>query len=335
MNWRLFAKTRRLQSSRQQFRPVLHRLEDRTVPTAYSFALDPTQSALTLSATIMTPLGNGTLQEQAPGSLTTSYEGNITADVDLGGQTITFLQDPNGNDSYADINGNWEPGRGGTPGTSDLADYGGQGMISIASAKVAVRDITAAMTSDPTALNSDGTFASNQTMVITGGSADYSYHIPIFGDGGGNFDLTGQSSQQDPSTAAGTLVISGTVYTLVLPVNVTITRTFHSPIGDLTAVLNVQGALVGSVDTGMVASGHSHFAALGVALPTASSGSTQALLTPSSAGANADAVAVAPATQPDSTGLSVPVTQPAVSMTHHATIDSLAADLFNDVGAPF
>jgi hypothetical protein len=71
------------------FRPRVERLEDRTVLSPVTFTVDPANSQLTLSGDV----GGSQIQEQGPGSLTTSATGSFDTDVDLAGQTITFIDD--------------------------------------------------------------------------------------------------------------------------------------------------------------------------------------------------------------------------------------------------
>jgi hypothetical protein len=271
MNWKLFSKVRRSPTvQRFRFRPNLVGLEDRTLLSVVSFAIDPTQSTLTLSATFQTPLGNTTLQQQGPGSLSTSYEGQLTADVEVdpvNGNTITFMQDPNQNDSFADISGSWAPLPGGGAGNAP-ANYGGQGSISFVSAQTALRNLTAYMDSggNPMGMyaNGDGSFgfSSTQNLIISGGGADYRYSAGIFGSGGGNLDLTNQTAQNQGADAYFLPDDADGIYIMVTPVHVEYTRTFSTPVGDVTAHLVIDGSLTSyGPEPSMVARGGSVHAA--------------------------------------------------------------------------
>jgi hypothetical protein len=249
MTWQFVSKMRRSQSTapsaqRFRFRPKVDRLEERTLLTIYNFALDPTQSAMTLSGTIQTPIGNGPLQEQAAGSLTTAYEG--TVEVDLSNPNITVI--PDGTNVVADISGNWQPAQGGGSG-SDPANYGGKGTISFVSALAAVRSFSATAASGPEQLTGDDgqgdvSFSSDQTLTIITGNVDYSYSAGIFGSGHGSQDASGYSAQNQATDGTITYDQVSTA-TLVAPVYVNYVVTFHTSLGDVTANLIIQGQLVG------------------------------------------------------------------------------------------
>src|SRR4030095_5317282 len=96
-----------------------------------TFTIDPTQSSISLSGTVV-----GTaIKEQAPGSLTTSFSGSVTAE--LTDSTITFL---NTGLVIANNNGEWEPKANAAAG-KEAANYGAAAQIAGASASAAARNI--------------------------------------------------------------------------------------------------------------------------------------------------------------------------------------------------
>jgi hypothetical protein len=248
MNWKLFTRSSRSHknkrpSQRVKFRPKLDALEDRTLLTVYSFVVDPTQSALTLSGSI-----NGSpIQEQGPGSLVTTYEGVIDADVADDLSTIQFLND--GAAATADISGAWRPRRGGSAGSDD-ANYGGHVHTTFfgigVDADAAVRDLVAAGASDPLPVSpNDGTFPATLSLSIAAGSADYRYDAGIFGSMGGNTSVAGQSA--DNQTSDSGVLSPGDPCALAasIPISITLRTTVSTPLGDIPVVLNIDGSIVG------------------------------------------------------------------------------------------
>jgi len=99
----------------------------KAIGEAITFTVDPTESSLTISASLNAPLvGNVPLVEQAPGSLTTVYGGTVEADVT--GTTVEFV---GGSSIVASNSGVWAPGLGGTNEINAPANYGGHGSDSV------------------------------------------------------------------------------------------------------------------------------------------------------------------------------------------------------------
>ena len=325
-------------ASARYLRPRLHQLEDRTLPSVVNFTIDPSQSSLAVSGTVMTSIGNGDLREQGPGSLVTTYEGTIAADVDTDNGLITFLSDSSA--AVADISGTWEPNVGGGSGSAP-ANYGAQTTISFASAKAAIRNLVTSASSDPLALNPSDTgytFPSNQNLLITQGDLDYTYSASFFGSGHGTVSAAGQSAQNQ--AADGQLQVLDTQYALTAPVNVTIVQVIPTSIGNITVTLHIQGSITGYGDIPMVAGNlksdsaslitapqHSGTAADGQNSLPASSGTESA---PSSLASNGLA-AVPEAVQSDAAGTAAVPTHPALAPSP-AAVDALAAELFGEVG---
>lgn len=178
-----------------------------------SFTVDSTQSVLTVSASLTTPLGTIQLQPQGPGSLTTTYEGTVKADV-----TAASIEFVGGSAVRGQNNGDWEPGLGGAAGTA-LANYGGQADNSLLSAKAAMREILVDLQSGPLTITA-GTFPaealvfgfpSNATSVL-----DYSYDS-IAGSDSGSYNLTSYSTNSIGAT--GSLARMGNELVLTIPVH--------------------------------------------------------------------------------------------------------------------
>jgi hypothetical protein len=123
------------------------------------------------------------LDEQSPGSLTTTYEGTLTADVDLNALTIMFMDD--GTDLIADNSGDWTPQVGGDIGTAP-GNYGDQfnfpdiNYSAIRGLVVSVVDIAVnSMTQ-----NADGSYAIPATQYLTFNTGSLDYNTTVgFGQG--------------------------------------------------------------------------------------------------------------------------------------------------------
>jgi hypothetical protein len=315
-----------------RFRPKLDGLEDRTLLTVHVFTLDPTQSSLTLSGTIETSLGNGTLMQQGPGSLTTTYEGTVAVDVGRFASSIAFL----GSNSsvVADNSGSWQPLPGGGSGSAP-ANYGGQTSISFASALAAVRSltVTASTNAEPMTPDSSGTgydFTSDQTLSIVTGNLDYHYSAGIFGSGGGTTSVAGYSAQNQASH--GYIFGDGvSQLTLQAPIAVTYTATFSTPIGNVTATLHINGQIVGHSTFPSVVGGFGiGDASLGTALPLAKGGTGLVSLatTNDTLSSSTDGLAGTPARLSDSTGMHAFLSNP-TAVDSLAISDGLAVELFS------
>ena len=168
---------------------------------AFVFTIDPSMSSLTLSGTVP----GGSLQEQGPGSLVTTYSGTI--DADYTGSTIQF------NSAAADaaINGTWQPLPGGGAGSAP-ADYGAtQSTFSVFGAG---RNIVFNITSGVIAVSSGNFDASQLTISATTGDLDYRYS-----GGSGSTDLSGLFGSN--AATAGNISIVGGTATLTVPVQIT------------------------------------------------------------------------------------------------------------------
>jgi hypothetical protein len=205
-----------------------------------SFTIDQAQSALTISATF----SGISIQPQGPGSLTTSYTGNIEADVT--DSTVAFV-----GLSVIDAvtNGTWEPGPGGTNAAAP-ADYGGQIANFLVNGKAAVRDVVLDVTSDVLPV-SGVTFPAQGVQfnfVPTGTSAiDYTYSITLGSSGTGSQALIGSSTNSISTNA--TLVVQGSETVLTIPVDISGSVTVLAP-NDLQ--YRFRGKLVGRASSASV-----------------------------------------------------------------------------------
>jgi hypothetical protein len=185
------------------------------------FTIDPTRSSLTLSGSIL----GGTVTQQGPGSLTTSYSGTIQ----FPGQSLITAQ----------TNGIWQPLAGGGAGSAP-ADYGGTATITLATADAAFRSILLDVTSPPIAVVSGQfnpgsltfLFPSNATSAI-----DYRYSGTF--SGSGTKAATGNATNNILSLA--TITTAGTTQTITFGVNAQFKFTLLSS-GD--TIVNIAGQIV-------------------------------------------------------------------------------------------
>jgi hypothetical protein len=171
------------------------------------FTIDQSQSQVSAAGKV----AGSTFSAQAAGSLTTSYSGNINADVS--GSTIQFT---GGSAIAAQNSGDWKPAAGGGSGSAS-ADYGAKATYeSILAVYVALRNIVLDLNSPSLAVtggNFDGSslifsFATNTAAL------DYNYSI-----GSGSQALDGYSTNTLVSGA--TVSINGNVQTLTIPIDTT------------------------------------------------------------------------------------------------------------------
>ncbi|HYE30119.1 MAG TPA: hypothetical protein VEH27_01705 [Methylomirabilota bacterium] len=182
-----------------------------------TFQIDPARSSITMSGT----LAGFTIQEQAPGSLQTRFEGPIQANV-----TPTSITFPGGSVVDAQTNGSWQPLPGGMNGR-DWADYGAQATIPLGgTARGAVRNIVLDVTSGTIPI-SNGSFDA-QSMVFsfpTNGTATLDYNASIFGLG--SEPLSGTSTNK--TATRGTITEVNGKRTLTLAIDTTFSFAVMNP----------------------------------------------------------------------------------------------------------
>lgn len=220
------------------------RLEDRVTPALINFALDVNSSTLTLGGSI----DGAAITEQATGSLTTKYAGNVQVDVDFAANTIQAIS--LGSTATAQNNGNRSPGIGGVSGNAP-ANYGGKFAAVIViptSVNIAIRG--AVVTMDSTALPLSGagatkTFPSQQSFTVTAGTIDYrdTLFINVVN---GTESLIGAVAT-NAAVANGQFTDSGNGnYSLTGPIDITISDTINGPTGLIPAIITLKGSLSGS-----------------------------------------------------------------------------------------
>jgi hypothetical protein len=178
---------------------------DQVYGAPVTFEIDSARSRITVSGSV---IGN-TLQEQAPGSLTTSFSGLIKAE--LGESSLQFTGQ---SQLDAQTNGVWEPMPGGQAGTA-AADYGALANTFLGEAKGAFRNLVLDMTSALLALR-NGSFDSAALVFAfpEDTSAAFDYTTGFLGSG--TRQLSGLSTNRIVNGA--TLVSTGGVQTLTIKI---------------------------------------------------------------------------------------------------------------------
>lgn len=185
----------------------------RAVPISFTF--DSSLSSITLDGSF----SGIPLQEQGPGSKTTSYSGTILVDVDnpLAPTTIQLL----GSSAVAAISGQWLPQAGGGPAAGDpgVAQDANYGLFlnagALGNAWGAVRNLVFDVTSgvEPVVL---GLFASTQTLTITTGQ--FAVNAPALFGGPSEDDLATDTltNAATPSSYS----VAGPLATLTIPISI-------------------------------------------------------------------------------------------------------------------
>jgi len=192
------------------------------------FTIDPTRSQLTLSGKI----AGDTVTTQGTGSLTTTYSGNINANVSS--STIQFT---GSSTITAKTNGVWQPAVGGGSGSA-AADYGAQATVEfVGTAYGALRNLVFDVTSP--SLTMTGTNFDSSALVFSftpssNSSLDYNAVLEH-----GTLALAGYSTNTIANE--GSLSTNGGVKQLVIQINTQFTFTLLSA-GD--TVLDLTGQIV-------------------------------------------------------------------------------------------
>ncbi|NOY41230.1 MAG: PEP-CTERM sorting domain-containing protein [Planctomycetes bacterium] len=209
-----------------------------------TLTIDPT-SSLSLSGDIL----GFSLDPQGAGSLTTTYGGTVTIDVD--DPTAPTAIDFVGSMLVADNSGNWLPAVGGgpspgNPGTAAPANYGGfigSGFFLAGDVYAALRDLEFDITTlgGPLTVTA-GSFPSTQTLTIAAGTGDFNIEGGVLaGPDASSDDLTGEVVLNQ-AVANGTFSRVGSVVTLTIPVNVDI------DVNDGDGTLNIAGTVTATAD---------------------------------------------------------------------------------------
>ncbi len=181
-----------------------------------TFQVDPTASSLTVSGTA----AGQPIQQQGPGSLTTTYTGPLL--LQLSPDAISF---PGGSSVTANNSGNWQPLPGGAAGAAP-ANYGARVVIlfqnNLAAVRDAVFDGTTAAPFELTGSGNNRGFSSDVTFTATSGQVDYNSLLA----GNGSDPLAGSTATNQAGTPGSLLIGAGTAgfasATLQLPVSFTI-----------------------------------------------------------------------------------------------------------------
>jgi hypothetical protein len=125
------------------------------------YTLVPSESRIAISGTVLTSSGSAPIQEQGPGSLSTTYSGTIRTDRDA--NSIQFIP---GSLIDANVNGNWQPLANGAEGAAP-ADYGSRInlLLGLISSNFAVRDVGADLMSGELTIGSAGSFGLDTTKL--------------------------------------------------------------------------------------------------------------------------------------------------------------------------
>jgi hypothetical protein len=191
------------------------------------FTIDPTQSSLTLSGSIL----GYSLAPQGVGSLTTTYNGTIQATqsggaIQFTGQSVITAQ----------TNGSWQPLTGGGVGNAP-ADYGAQASTFVGTAYAALRSILLDVTSPPIPVSSGQFNPSSLTFLFpSNATSAIDYHSAI---GSGTKVASGNATNNVAALA--TLTTVGSTQTLTLNVNAQFNFTLISS-GD--TIVNLSGQFV-------------------------------------------------------------------------------------------
>lgn len=192
------------------------------------FTIDANQSSVTISGSILTY----TLNQQGPGSLTTTYEGTLQAALATG--TIQFTGQSL---IQAQTNGTWQPKADGSSG-SEPADYAATANAGIATAMAALRSIEFDATS-PVINVANGQFDASSLMFSfpTNAASTLAYNISGFITKSGAVPLSGYATNKVTTQAS--LAAAGNQQTLTIPVDATFLFSLTSP-NDTTVALKGQ-----------------------------------------------------------------------------------------------
>lgn len=185
-----------------------------TLPAVHAaeavFTVDPTRSSITLQGTVL----GFALSEQGPGSLTTSYEGTIVADL-----TETTLTFPGRGVLRARDNGTWQPAPGGDAGSAP-ANYAGKASSFLANAVAAARQVEFQLSSGALPLTS-GQFESRQVQFqfTPEGPSTFDFNVTGLLAQKGQIALTGLTTNRVAGTSS--LTTADGLQTLTIPVEAT------------------------------------------------------------------------------------------------------------------
>jgi len=186
------------------------------VERVYDIVTD--DSSIALSGTVTSSFGTAPIQQQGPGSVTTSYSGTVR--TDRGADTIQFLA---GSAMDANLSGTWQPLSNGDAGSAP-ADYGARVsfLAGIATVNFAGRDFLGDLMSSILPISEEGDFdLANATVNFIDGNIAYRGSITTLA---GTRSIAGQSGALSGTGSLTTQVESGGVLeTLTIPVDSAVT----------------------------------------------------------------------------------------------------------------
>jgi hypothetical protein len=199
-----------------------------------TFQVDPAGSSLTVSGTA---LGSPILS-QGPGSLTTTYQGPLLAQL-----TPTTINFPGGSAVAANNSGNWQPLPGGASGAAP-ANYGARVIIlfqtNFAAVRNAVFDVTSLAPLPLTGLPNSHLFGSTVDFTSTAGDVDYNSALA----GSGTSPLAGNTGTNAAANSASFSISAGTAGFAQGVLNLPIDFTINTAVGTLgQATFRFQGAV--------------------------------------------------------------------------------------------
>jgi hypothetical protein len=197
------------------------------VASADVFTIDPTQSSLTLSGSIL----GSTFTPQGAGSMTTVYTGTIQVT-----QTPDTIQFTGQSLITAQTNGSWKPLAGGGNGSAP-ADYGAAASSAVGTVNAAFRSILLDVTSAPVTVTNGQFDPSGLTFLFPASATsaiDYRSSIAS-----GSKHATGNAANNVADLS--TISTAGNVQTLTIGVNVQFT---FSLINSGDTIVNVAGQIV-------------------------------------------------------------------------------------------
>jgi hypothetical protein len=206
------------------------------VASADVFTIDPTQSSLTLSGSIL----GSTFTPQGAGSMTTIYTGTIQV-----AQTPDTIQFTGQSLITAQTNGSWKPLAGGGNGSAP-ADYGAAASSAVGTVNAAFRSILLDVTSATVAVTNGQFDPSGLTFLFPASATsaiDYRSSIAS-----GSKHATGSAANNVADLS--TISTAGNVQTLTIGVNVQFT---FSLINSGDTIVNVAGQIVATNSPSVVA----------------------------------------------------------------------------------
>jgi hypothetical protein len=206
------------------------------VASADVFTIDPTQSSLTLSGSIL----GSTFTPQGAGSMTTIYNGTIQVT-----QTPDTIQFTGQSLITAQTNGSWKPLAGGGNGSAP-ADYGAAASSAVGTVNAAFRSILLDVTSTPVPVTGGQFDPSGLTFLFPASATsaiDYRSSIAS-----GSKHATGNAANNVADLS--TITTAGNVQTLTIGVNVQFT---FSLINSGDTIVNIAGQIVATNSPSVVA----------------------------------------------------------------------------------